>query len=122
MKKLLGTAVGVATLAVPFFALAAATAAGMLRVFGNLIQIATPIVVALALLAFFWGLAVFIFNTSDEKKRKGGLQIMIWGIIALFVMVSVWGIINVLQNTFSVGDRAVNVPIVNSNPYNPFGN
>jgi hypothetical protein len=69
-------------------------------VVGGLIATAIPIVVALALLAFFWGMAMYIFNTGNDEQRKKGLQIMIWGIIALFVMVSVWGIIAVIRNTF----------------------
>jgi hypothetical protein len=58
------------------------------------------IVAALALLYFFWGLAQFILNAGSEEGRTKGKNVMIWGIIALFVMVSVWGIIAVLNNTF----------------------
>lgn len=68
--------------------------------FVDIIQVATPIVVALALLYFFYGLAKFILYSDDEAKRKENRNIMVWGIIALFVMVSIWGIINVLLNTF----------------------
>src|SRR3989338_10689239 len=102
MKKFLTAALGVGALAFPLLALAATTLEGILGTIGQLIAVATPIIVALALLAFFWGLAVFIFNSGDAEKRKGGIQIMIWGIIALFVMVSIWGIVNTLQQTFNV--------------------
>lgn len=85
---------------------------GVLDVFGDLINLATPIVVALALLYFFWGLAQYILNSSDDKKQKEGKNIMIWGIIALFVMVSVWGIINVVRDTFNLDDNTIDVPIV----------
>ncbi|MCH8050377.1 hypothetical protein IIB51_03200 [Patescibacteria group bacterium] len=59
-----------------------------------------PVVVALAILFFFWGLAKFILHADDETKRAEGKQIMIWGIIALFVIFTIWGIIVLLQNTF----------------------
>lgn len=58
------------------------------------------IVAALALMFFFWGLANFILHSGDEAKRSEGKNIMVWGIVALFVMVSVWGLVKVLQNTF----------------------
>lgn len=84
----------------------------ILRTIGDLIELATPIVVALALLYFFWGLAQYILNAGDENKKKEGREIMIWGIVALFVMVSIWGIINVIQDTFDVRGGNIDVPQV----------
>jgi len=53
---------------------------------------------AIALLAFFWGLARFIFRVGgDEKAVSEGKTIMKWGLVALFVMISVWGIIQFFQ-------------------------
>lgn len=77
---------------------------------GNIISLATPIVVALALLFFFVGLAKYILNTGDEEKKADGRNIMIWGIIALFVMVSVWGLVEVVANTFNIGGGGSIVP------------
>lgn len=51
-----------------------------------------PLLMTLALVAFIWGLVQFIFSAGDEAKRKSGKGIMIWGVIALFVMASVWGL------------------------------
>lgn len=73
---------------------------GLLRSVGRLIDIALPIVVALALLAFFWGLVKFIFGGDDAKKE--GQSLMIWGLVALFIMVSVWGIIRFAGNALGV--------------------
>lgn len=56
----------------------------------------------LALLGFFYGLAKFIFAAGDPKSHEQGRSIMIWGILALFVMVSVLGIINFFQNEFGL--------------------
>lgn len=62
---------------------------------GNIIGLLLPIAGGLALLAFFWGLAKFIYNTGkgDTQAVEIGRSLMIWGIIALFVLVSIWGII-----------------------------
>ncbi len=65
--------------------------------FGRLIDGLILVVVGVALLAFFWGLARFIFKAGDEKETAAGKRLMQWGLIALFVMVSVWGIIRFVE-------------------------
>lgn len=70
----------------------------LIHALGGLINTAIGVVVALALLAFFWGLAKFIFKVGgDEKAEDEGKRIMKWGLVALFVMVSVWGIVRFLE-------------------------
>jgi hypothetical protein len=69
---------------------------------GNLIQTMIPFVAALALLFFFYGLAKFILAAGNEDAKDEGKRIMFWGIIALFVMASIWGIIQVLGSLFGV--------------------
>jgi len=110
MKKHLAkiAVLGIAALA-PFGAFAqtfgnsAGGVSNLLAVIGNLISTATPIVVGLAVLGFFWGLAIYIFSAGSDKKKKEGRNIMIYGILALFIMLSVFGIISMLQNTLQLG-------------------
>lgn len=84
-----------------------------LKTIGELIGTATPIVVALALLYFFWGLAMFILNAGDEDKKNKGRAVMIWGIIALFIIVSVWGLIGLVQQSFGIsGEKNIPIPSV----------
>jgi len=61
------------------------------------------LIIALALIYFLWGMANFILHADDEQARSKGKQVMVWGIIALFVMVSVWTLVKILQNTFFGG-------------------
>lgn len=75
----------------------------LINILINIINQSVVLVVSLALLFFFWGLANFIIYASDETKRKEGKSIMLWGIIALFVMLSVWGLVGVLEDTFLKG-------------------
>jgi len=81
----------------------------LLRSIGRLVDIALPIVVALALLGFFWGLVKFIFAQGNEEAKADAKKIMLWGIIALFVMVSIWGLILFLGNAFGInqGDTVI---------------
>ncbi len=85
----------------------------LIKTLTDLVSLTIPLVAALALLAFFWGLAKFILNADDEESRKSGKQFMIWGIIALFVMVSVWGLVQVIAQTFGIGTGgSINPPQV----------
>lgn len=77
--------------------------ADLIGIFTNLALTAIPVLVAFALLLFFWGLALFILNAGSEKERKAGKDRMIWGLIALFVIISIGGILAVLERTFISG-------------------
>lgn len=81
---------------------------------GRIVGVLLPIVVALALLAFFWGLAKFIFSAGNEEAKEEGKRIMIWGLVALFVMVSVWGLVTFIGDALNIdqGDPLNQVPTV----------
>lgn len=70
----------------------------------DLVKSLIILVAGIALLAFFWGLAKFIFKAGDEKAQAEGKNIMKWGLIALFVMVSVWGIIGFFQDELGLNE------------------
>ncbi len=60
---------------------------------GFSVRLLTIVVAGIALLAFFWGLVKFIFAQGSETSKAEAKKIMGWGIIALFVMTSIWGIV-----------------------------
>lgn len=61
-----------------------------------------PLIFALALAMFIWGVVQFVLNSDEEAKKEKGRQFMLWGIIALTVMVSVWGLVAILGKTFGI--------------------
>ena len=61
-----------------------------------------PLIFALAVVVFIWGVVQYLMGAEEEDKRAKGRQFMIWGIIALTVMVSVWGLVQIVGNTFGV--------------------
>lgn len=63
-----------------------------------------PLLIAAALICFIWGVLTFILHADDETKRKEGKLFIMWGIIGLFVMVSIWGLVNILVNTFGTAN------------------
>ena len=75
---------------------------GLISSFGGLINYSITLLVGIALLVFFWGLARFIFQSGSTDHREEGRNIMIWGILSLFVMVSIWGIVFFFQRSFGL--------------------
>lgn len=73
----------------------------LLRDFKSVLDLLIPITFALALLFFFYGLADFI-RTASEKTKEEGKNRMKWGIIALFVMISIWGIIGYIGDSLGI--------------------
>lgn len=100
------------SLTVPIFVFAQnASAQSFVYQFGLLLKGLIPTAVAVALLFFFWGLAKFIRSAGDEKAVEEGKRTMIWGVVALFVMVSVWGLVFLLQNTILGGSPTYSLPL-----------
>lgn len=86
----------------------------LLRSIGRLINLALPILVGLALLGFFWGLAQFVFAAGDSEQKDKAKTHMIWGVVALFVMVSVWGLVRFVGQALNIDQGATsgNIPTV----------
>ncbi len=61
-----------------------------------------PLIIALALVMFVWGVIRFVINSDDQEQKEKGRQFMLWGIIALAVMVSVWGLVRIVGATFGI--------------------
>lgn len=61
-----------------------------------------PLIFSLALAMFVWGVVQFVINNDEEAKKAKSKQFMLWGIIALTVMVCVWGLVAILGNTFNI--------------------
>ncbi|MDZ4226471.1 MAG: hypothetical protein U1C66_03195 [Patescibacteria group bacterium] len=69
---------------------------------------AIPILIGVALLFFFWGLVQYIRKPGggEEKGGADGKKIMIAGLVGLFIMVSVWGIIRLGQQVLRLENES----------------
>ncbi len=82
-------------------------------IFVDILLLLVPLLVGIALLVFFWGIVKFIKSAGSETARDDAKNIMFWGIIALFVMVSIWGIVQFFFQDFfgfSVGIHVFGIP------------
>jgi hypothetical protein len=68
------------------------------------------ILIALSVIFFLYGIFKFV-RTENETERASGKQFMLWGIIGLFVMLSVMGIVSILKS--SLGNSLSNNQTIN---------
>ncbi|MDQ5952856.1 MAG: hypothetical protein QG551_84 [Patescibacteria group bacterium] len=107
MNKLVRVLGAGALVASPFLAFAQNTYAeggslfNILGIIAGLLNTIIPILITLAVVFFIYG----VFKYAIAKEAEGqaeGRTIMINGIIALFVIVSVWGLVALLNGTFGI--------------------
>lgn len=67
-----------------------------------LVKSIIPFLITLATVAFIWGVIQYFLSPNNEEKRKKGKSFVIWGLIGLFVIISVWGLVGLLSDTFGV--------------------
>jgi len=72
----------------------------LILIFVRMINLLLPVLVATALLVFFWGLVKFLQKSGDAKSHAEGRSLMIWGVLALFVMISFMAIISFFYSDF----------------------
>ncbi len=75
------------------------TIPGMLCKIGEILTSLVPILIALAIVYFVYGVVMYVIADDEEAKTKGRDSI-IYGIIGLAVIVGVWGLVNILVKTF----------------------
>ena len=86
----------------PAVALAASTLTGVIDTIFSIVNKVAPILVGCAVVVFFWGIVKFVAHGDDEKAVEEGKQVMIWGMIGLFVIVALWGIVGYIQSSLGL--------------------
>ena len=85
---------------------------GLMCKFGQLFNAAVPVLIALGVLYFIWGVVTYVIS-SDEEAKKAGRDRVIYGIIGLAVIIGVWGLVNLLRRTFGLNNQQqIQVPTV----------
>ncbi len=70
---------------------------------GNAMNKIIPLIIGAAVIVFLWGVLKYVLTGSEKpEQREDARKFMIWGIVALFVMVSVWGLVRILQTTTGI--------------------
>ena len=106
MKKILMRAGVIGTAALPLLAFAQQVNAGYLNsiisTLSSLINSLFPVVFAAAILGFMVGVGMYLFHGGDDTKKDNAKEVMKYGLIVLFVMFGVYGILNIVSNVLGV--------------------
>ncbi|MDQ5971604.1 MAG: hypothetical protein QG566_550 [Patescibacteria group bacterium] len=74
--------------------------------------ILNPLIVflfACAMLFFLYGVMQFIINPANEEMKKKGKSHMIWGVVGMAIMVSVFGIMQIILNTLGGSKTGIQI-------------
>lgn len=85
---------------------------GLLCRIGQLLNSVVPVLIALGVVFFVWGVVQYVMS-GDEEAKTAGRDRMIMGIIGLAVIIGLWGLVRILGNTFGLNNNAnVTLPTV----------
>ncbi len=64
------------------------------------------LLIAAAVIFIIWHAVMFIVKASDEAERGKHRSGVLWGIVGLAIILSIWGLVAILRNTFATDNRA----------------
>ncbi len=67
----------------------------------SIIDLIIGLLVGVAILIIVYGIIKFIASGDDAESRKSGIGFMAYGVLGIFVMLSVWGLVGFLVNSFT---------------------
>lgn len=80
---------------------------GSTGVVGFLNTVVVPVIFAFAFAAFVWGVVNYFFlHGGEEGKRDEGRKFVLWGILGMVMLFSVWGFVNILLSTLGIAPSA----------------
>lgn len=82
---------------------------------GQLLTTVVPILIILGVIYFVWGVITYVI-ADDAEAKKSGRDRIIFGIIGLAVIVTVWGLVKILTTTFGIDMGAQNI-VFPTTPY-----
>ena len=85
------------------------TLGGLLCKIGELLNAIIPVLIALGVVYFVWGVITYVVGGDEEAKKKGRDK-MIYGISGLVVIIGLWGLVSMVRNTFRL-DNSTNIQL-----------
>jgi hypothetical protein len=71
------------------------------KILDNIVNPIVSLMIGIAVVYFIWGVFQFVRNAeSSEERKKGGMH-MLYGSIGLFIMVTAYGILNLILGTIN---------------------
>jgi uncharacterized membrane protein YjfL (UPF0719 family) len=76
--------------------------------FAGIVGTLLPAFIGLVLIGFAWGLFIYLKGGAEDKEK--GKSIMIWGGLAVVVLLSIYGIAGLFQNITGASGTITNAP------------
>ena len=73
----------------------------------QILNIVIPILIVIATIVFIWGIISYILSAGSDERKKEAKNLIIWGLIGLFVIVAMWGLVTVIGSTFGVSETVI---------------
>ena len=77
-------------------------------IIGIINSILVPVLMAIPFITFLWGVfKYFIWGGENESEKAEGRKFAMWGIIGFVVILSLWGLVNILMGALglSIGNN-----------------
>jgi len=74
--------------------------------FTSILNTATVLIVSVAVIWIIINVVIYLVGGKDSEKRHEGLMRIVWGIVGLFVIISIWGLVSILKNSFGTNNTA----------------
>ncbi len=78
----------------------------------GLFNVAIYLIIALAILTFVWNVYQY-FIVQDPKDKKDASLYVMYSVIGIFVILSFWGLVNIISNTLNVNSNPGTVNVGN---------
>lgn len=79
----------------------------LINIFIDIFKTLLPFLAALAFFVFLIGVARYIKSSGSEKDTKDSKNLLIWGIVGMFILVTIWGIISFIKSELGFGADVV---------------
>ena len=90
----------------------ASTLGGLVALISGALNTIVPFLISIAVLVIIWEVFKYIHHVGDEEKRTEARMYIVWSVIGVFAMISVWGFINILVNTLPLKKTPIHVQSV----------
>lgn len=78
---------------------------GFLATIQGLLNSVVPVLISLGIVYLVWGIVQYMIGDSEEAKTKGKERV-IFGLVGLAIIISVWGLVSIITKTFNLQGSA----------------
>ena len=73
------------------------------------------LLMALAIIFIVWNVVMTLVKGADPEAKSGHLKNVGWGVLGLAIILSIWGLVNILTNTFRTVPPSQSTPNISNN-------